>query len=412
MQTYYLYSDGNYFPRAKKSGFGGYIQNSLGEILVEYSEQIKKPDYIFSFELLGIIRGLQIAKSRGIDSIVSHCDDKNTAFKLKEIFEDKIFNVTPSMKPELYQEIVDLAKDFKKIRFEYIPRADNKYADSLSRRYASMMEENFLKQYNQEIYTSSINLKNPQPPKKRVFFSHPNIIQSLHKNNPFLVAQYRNKKVRKVSKAEQQHSYHYLFTELFQKDNDLLVFQSVYDKDYKSILEKKSIIQNCEDPFLQYTKSLVEILNHDVLKNNPNVWIDTNYRHFNNIFEQKEKINITYWSEFQSICKSLDSFKRVFFNHFPFEPKYQPENEHNEKLKKTLENNIESLDSLLNKLENGVLTKEKNKHFGAIIRYHLKQYEERLQRELSDIEKSQIIEKTVSDLKELGFSQTPKNMVF
>lgn len=412
MQTYHLYSDGNYFPRAKKSGFGGYIQNSAGEILVEYSEQIKQPDYIFSFELLGIIRGLQIAKSRGIDSIVSHCDDKNTAFKLKEIFEDKIFNVPPAMKPELYQEIVELSKDFKKIKFEYIPRSNNKHADSLSRRYATMMEENFLRQYSHELYTSSINLTNPKPPKKRVFFSHPNIIQALHKNNPFLVAQYRNKKVRKVSKAEQQHDYNYLFTELFQKDDGLIVCQTIYNKDYKSVFEKKSVYPDCKDPFIQYTQSLVDILNSPQLKDKPNIWIDTNYRHFNNVFEQKEKINTDYWKQFQNVYQSLNSFSRVFFNHFPFEPKYQPENENTEHLKKNLENNIESLESLFNKFENGVLNKEKNKHFGSIIRYHLKQYEETLQRELSDIEKNQIISKTVSELKQLGFSQAPKNTVF
>ena len=42
--TYRLYSDGNYFPRARKSGFGGYIVNSYGEVVVEYSEQVKQTE--------------------------------------------------------------------------------------------------------------------------------------------------------------------------------------------------------------------------------------------------------------------------------------------------------------------------------------------------------------------------------
>ena len=86
MNTYHLYSDGNYFPRAKKSGFGGYIKDPSGDIIIEYTEQIKDVNNANSFEILGILRGLQLAKDHGITNIVSHCDDKNTASKLIEIF--------------------------------------------------------------------------------------------------------------------------------------------------------------------------------------------------------------------------------------------------------------------------------------------------------------------------------------
>ena len=64
--TFRLYSDGNYFPRAKRSGFGGYIKNQMDEIIAEFSEEIKDKQYIQNFELLGIIRGLQIAEDMGV----------------------------------------------------------------------------------------------------------------------------------------------------------------------------------------------------------------------------------------------------------------------------------------------------------------------------------------------------------
>ena len=279
MQTYKLYSDGNYFPRAKKSGFGGYIQSPSGEILVEYTEQIKSFEHIYSFELLGIIRGLTIAKDKGIESIISYCDDKNTTLKLKEIFEDQIFNIPHSMKPELYQQVIDLSKAFKKIQFEYIPRTENKYADSLSRKYATMMENNFLKQYEQELHASAINLTKTIPPKKRIFFSHHNMVPVLHKNNPFLVAQHRNKKVRKVSKEQQQLPYVYIFTEMFKKEDTLMVHQTIYDKDWSILLEQSQTSQGHQPLITEYCNFLVDILQHPYLKNTQNVWIDSNYRH-------------------------------------------------------------------------------------------------------------------------------------
>ena len=89
MTTYHLYSDGNYFPRAKKSGFGGYIESPTGEIVVEYTEQIRQSEYTFNFELFGIIRGLQLAEDMGIEHVISHCDEKTTVGRLQEIMKSK-----------------------------------------------------------------------------------------------------------------------------------------------------------------------------------------------------------------------------------------------------------------------------------------------------------------------------------
>ena len=104
MTTFHLYSDGNYFPRAKKSGFGGFILDPEGDIIIEYTEQIKQPEYVFNFELLGIIRGLQLAEDMGIQNLVSHCDEKTTVGRLKEIIETGTCSDIPlNAKPELFQ---------------------------------------------------------------------------------------------------------------------------------------------------------------------------------------------------------------------------------------------------------------------------------------------------------------------
>lgn len=403
MQTYHLYSDGNYFPRAKKSGFGGYIESPNGEIIVEYTEQIKQPEYIHNFELLGIIRGLEIAKSNGIQNIISHCDDKNTTIKLKEIFEDNIYNISPSIKPELFDRIIELSKEFKNIKFQYIPRSLNKHADSLSRRYAKMMEENFLKQYNEELDAGQRRFENNDKPKKKIYFSHKSILRNPYKNNPFLVAPYRNKKVRRISKDEQQNPYNYLFVEIYSVDEQISLKSTQYDPNHKKISTFEKKINNTDNLMTEYCSFFSESINN--LKGKfDNLWVDTNYRPINNFFEQKEKINKDLFDDYKAIHDSLNKFKRVFFHAIPFEPDYVMEIKEQERKKAKIDNNIESLDSLMEKLEKGALGKDKNKHFAAIIRHQLKSYQATLTREIDEIEKNQIIEKTVKDLNKKGFN--------
>jgi len=175
MDTYHLYSDGNYFPRAKKSGFGGYIESPNGEIIIEYSEQIKESKYYHNFEILGIIHGLKIAKSKGIKNIISHCDDKTTTKKLIEFFENNNSQLSLNLKPELFHEVLDLSKSFNSLNVQYIPREKNKYADSLSRRYSSLMENNFLKNQEIELKLSQKNLENGNKTNKE-FFSLINLL--------------------------------------------------------------------------------------------------------------------------------------------------------------------------------------------------------------------------------------------
>lgn len=411
MQVYNLYSDGNYFPRAKKSGFGGHIESPMGETLVEYSEQIKEPKYAYNFEILGIIRGLQIAKSKGIDHIVSHCDDKNTAAKLKEVFEDNVFNIPPSFKPELFQEVIELSKSFKSIKFEYIPRAKNKHADSLSRKYSQMMEENFIKQYDFDLDFAQQKFESSMKTNKRIFFSHKALVRNSHKTNPFLVANIRNKRVRRVARTEKSHGYDFLFNEIFSQDDTMVLRSFHYDTNHelKNTFEKSFPIADSHiTKFCEFLSDNLQSIKETT--DNSKIWLSSNYRVINAFFEQKEKLPTDHWDDFLKVHKAFDGFEKVFFNNLPFDHKYSQEIAPVEKVKEKLDEEITNLDELIEQFSQSSqssVMKEKSKCFGAIIRHQLRNYKEKLSRELEEIEISEIIDATVASMTAKGYTNLP-----
>lgn len=409
MRKFELYSDGNYFPRAKKSGFGGFIKDENNDILIEYTEQIKQPIYTHSFELLGIIRGLQLAKDMEIEHIVSHCDDKTAVSRLQQMMQLKNINDIPENgKPELYNQILELSNYFKSISFKYIPRTENKHSDSLSRRYAFIMGENFLNHFNQQLNQSENVFNMKESLNKKIFFSHPNIVRIEHKHNPFLVSGIRNKKVRKVSKQEVLENYKYLFVETV-KSNDSVIFTSFLYDEHKN---KKQINQSSfnfnEDWINNYCVFLANSLSKIKSDNlNDKLWIHNNSRTINNLFEQKDKIKKNQFEFFKLIFNELNNFSKVMFNNFPFEHEFSPEIEQIEKQKKIITENIESIDSLTEQIQSSLLDRDKKKAFGSLIKHHLRNYKNLLERDLNDIEKANIIEKTTSDLLEKGFTDIP-----
>ncbi len=409
MQAYHLYSDGNYFPKAKKSGFGGYIASPNGEVLVEYSEQIKEKEHSHSFEILGIIRGLEIAKSKNIEHIISHCDDKTTAKKLKEYFEKGIYGIPKNVKRELFEQVVELSSHFKSLKFEYIPRTQNKYADALSRRYAGLMEENFIRQYNLELDFSELKFSQGQKTKKRIFFSHPSIVRNHNKVNPFLVAQVRNKKIRKISREEQKENYHYLFNEVFTVGENTVVRSFFYNNKNEVILKKDYSVNSLEFNFDKYCDIFSD--NFSILKNKikaNQVWVSSNYRLGNHIFEQKEKIHEDLWEPLLKVHKSISGFQKVFFNHLHFEHTYSTEIAPQEKKKKKLDEEIYTLEDLMEKLSQSEFIKDTSKYFGEIIRHQLRNYKNVLERELNSIEINEVIQETVANLKAKGVHNIPQ----
>lgn len=412
--VYSLYSDGNYFPRAKKSGFGGYIEDSSGMILVEYTEQIKQPDYIHNFELLGIIRGLQLAQIMGVKDIVSYCDDKTTMLRMNEIMQnkEKLDKLPLYAKPELFLQIYDLTQHFNSIRFQYIARSENKHSDMLSRRYSVLLEKNFSRQYEDDLMYAEESLKNNQKPSKRIFFSHPNLIKMKDKNNPFLVAPIRNRRSRKIARIEKEelNSYQYLFLELVQRneeDYSLLVFHYPKGKDGEKIL--MNTIEQAQDLDIDI---LCQILSNSIesvsFNNNQPLWIYSNVGRLNKYLEQKEKIPKASFNSFQQIFEVFNLSSKIMYHYLPFKHEFSPEIALKEAKKDSLAEDLECIDLLMEQLQKGVLEREQNKYFGKLIRYQLRSYRKILARELDEVEKRDVIKKTTHQLESYGLKNLPK----
>ncbi len=434
-KTYHLYSDGNSFPRAKRSGFGGYLEAPDGSIVLEYSEEIKDSQNYHDFELLGIIRGLKIAADKKIPNIVSHCDHKTTILKLKHIFETQQFHEPGHLKADLVKEIVDISKNFESIVFEYVPREKNKYADLLSRKYAKLLEKNFLTHYQNDLNHSERMFKENDNSNSRIFFSHPSMVRTIHKNNPYMVAPDRNRKVRKISKAEDRNVYHFIYVEFNPKDDCNQYKVTIYDKDKKIVstnmmeFTKKELFFMHDKKFVdwelkvdnqsklediiitsQQAKVLIDTIeklkkeNHDV----SSLWIDSNNSIFTNQVEQRTKIHHFNWSDFKSLYNELNDFKRIFFHHFTFEHKLSDELLEKEEQKSKIDNEIVTIETLIDKVFQSSSTKDINKNFGNVIRHQLRHYTELLEQELNEIEKRTIIEQTIAVLEQKGFDQIPE----
>lgn len=419
MATFHLYSDGNYFPRAKKSGFGGYIEDPQGQVMVEYTEQIKQTNYAYSFELLGIIRGLQIAQSMGVERIISHCDDKHTVGRLQEVIAANSTQTIPeSAKPELYQQIMDLLKSFKSATIEYIPREQNKHSDALSRRYSTLMEQNFVRQYKEDLIFSENALLTGNKPGKRIFFCHPAMVKNYHKNNPFSVSQYRNRKVRKTSKAQLELDYQYLFVET-NSIEDKLSLNIYHYKDAnspKKLLKELVVTEN--EPYLEmFAKDFCECLEKIKVDGAQNVWINSNSRKLANYFEQRDKIPNIHFHTFATIANSMNGFENIYCHALPFEHSFNPTIEKKEKKKKDLGESIQTIEAIIEQLQNGdsefLLERNKKKYFGMLVNQQLRDYKKLLERELNEIEKNDIIAKTTKHFNDQGIwsnSTKPKSL--
>lgn len=372
--TYTLFTDGNAFPRAKRSGFGGYITSPEGEIIMEFTEQVRLRKYSHNFEVLGIIRGLKLALQYGVKDIVSYCDDKNTTQRLTEIFEEGVFDVSNAQKPELFYKIIEIAKNFNSISFRYISREKNKKADSLSRRYAKHMENNWLRQYEHDLNTSEINISRNLQPKRRAFFAHPNIMRIIHKNNPFLVAQQRSKMARKVIRAEEKSNFHFVFVEYYSHENGLKLRSSLFNPEQNKMFSMEDIKSQPLDEKQSidaFHYHLAQVLDY-IRQNFPEVkklWINSNNYNMMSYTEQCEKIDNHNWEAFYNLHQKISYFEKIAFHHLPFQPELKF-------IKIT--NNIKFLthdekwNLILAEYHAVVNPREKKRKFGQLICYTLK----------------------------------------
>lgn len=413
-EIFHLYSDGNHFPRAKKAGFGGYIKNN-DTILIEYSEQIKDPSYNYNFELLGILRGLQIACSMNIKHIISNCDDKNTVEKInKHIISNDLSLIAhlPTQKQELYLKIFNLIDSFNTIQFNYIPRKENKHSDALSRKYSSLLEQNYLSQFYKSLDLSELVLSNQLNYNKSIFFSHPNLIRSAYKANPFIVAPIRNRKTRFLAKREAQNPYNYLFIESFNHNEHTVLKSFYYSEPNKKELIKETSIPTKENSINFPLNFLINTCSIVASKfNSKNLWISSNSIDLNNFLSHKKKVHYSYIPTLKVLYQTLNNFDKIFFNNLPFAHQYSSTHHILKKTKKDkLIHNINSVKSLISKIQE-CSSKDKNKYFGLLVRFHLKQYKKLLERDLTAIEKDYIIQETNTLLSKNGIPIVNKKTI-
>lgn len=398
---YVLHSDGNYFTRAKKAGFGGYINNPDGLTLVEYTEQIKDSKYHFCYEILGLKRGLEIALSMGVKHIVAYGDDKTlmeNISSLSKILKSKNLSgkdldcLPNNSKVELYIEVLDIIKNFDSFKCQYIPREENKYSDSLSRRYATLIEKNYIHQFYDDLRRSEQNLEKGIRPKRRQFFSAPTIIKMQEKNNPFLVAPARNRPLRTMSRNEFKKDYQFLFMEV--GTNDTHKTLKVFYYENQNSLEKPIILDT--QIFLKEDFNInnyLDVLNTNLPKINLNrsLWLHSNVVEFNAMFEQKEKIprDDETFAKFVQTYNLFKQLPKIWCHHFPFEHKFSNEiiqkRNHELELKQQEMQSMEDLFAIFSNPK--ISTKERKKSFGLMFRYSIKEHEEILGRELSIEEK-------------------------
>lgn len=138
--TYQLYTDGSYNQFTKLAGFGGYLIDSEGNTIFEFSEVITDPKLKKHHEALSLEKGLTLCLNAGIKSIQSYTDAKQMALvcntkdkKVRKIYTDR----TPILK-----RISTLIDEFDNISFNYLPRRFNYRADILSHKAVNEMLKN------------------------------------------------------------------------------------------------------------------------------------------------------------------------------------------------------------------------------------------------------------------------------
>lgn len=146
-KQYKLYTDGSHLTLDNIAGYGGYIEDNIGNTILEFSELIEDEELFAKHERVGLKRGLELCLERGIKNLHCYTDEQvlaQTGNIKNEATKDAYFN-TPLLK-----EIRKLIEKFETIEFTYIPRELNSKADKLSRREILKAKKQLIEQYPQD----------------------------------------------------------------------------------------------------------------------------------------------------------------------------------------------------------------------------------------------------------------------
>lgn len=134
---YELFTDGSLKVEGERNiiGCSGWIRNQNGEPILEFVKNIdeKSVSSSYDFEIFGLEMGLKIAQSLGIKKLNVYSDSsgemKTLTYMEQGFMTERMVDLA-----EIYLPIKNIIKDMK-IKFSYIPRDYNYYADNLSKVY-------------------------------------------------------------------------------------------------------------------------------------------------------------------------------------------------------------------------------------------------------------------------------------
>jgi ribonuclease HI len=120
-----IFTDGGSRGNPGPSGAGGVIFNQSGEVVAEISEYLGIQTNNYA-EYQGLILTLQRAIELGIDEVSVFMDSKLIVEQVNGKWKVKSVTLRP-----LYNTVVGLLPNFKKITFKHVYRHLNKHADNL-----------------------------------------------------------------------------------------------------------------------------------------------------------------------------------------------------------------------------------------------------------------------------------------
>lgn len=159
---YELFTDGSLKVEGEKNiiGCSGWIRNQNGEPILEFVKNIdeKSVTSSYDFEIFGLEMGLKIAQSLGIKKLNVYSDSsgemKTLTYMEQGFMTERMVDLA-----EIYLPIKNIIKDMK-IKFSYIPRDYNYYADNLSKVYTEEYKEylkTVLEEQRKNGYNPNIN---------------------------------------------------------------------------------------------------------------------------------------------------------------------------------------------------------------------------------------------------------------
>lgn len=122
---YKLFTDGGSRGNPGKAAYGYLVYDNNDKLVDFGGEHLNIATNNFA-EYTGLINGLKQARKLGINEIVCHLDSELVVKQLNREYKVKHPDIIP-----LFQQATELASMFEVIKFIYIPRAENKFADKL-----------------------------------------------------------------------------------------------------------------------------------------------------------------------------------------------------------------------------------------------------------------------------------------